>query len=165
MQPDAFEIIRLNPNDRMSWHLWPVLEERVMRFGVEIAHDTPERMQNIVLNARQRWVVAPALVAYFIVLDEERRAFSHLIAEVNRRNDIPFIEVIQWEVDKDHNALFGGVTGALLIELDKWNQGKFDSFEFTTERHADAWIAYLRKAGRVAQPIRTVLQCQLEKPI
>lgn len=165
VQAKEFAIVRLNPNDRLSWHLWPVLEERVVRFGQEIAHETPEIMQNIVLQARQRWTAAPALTGYWLVLDEDRRAFSHLIAEVNQRHNVPFVEVIQWEVDKDHNALFGGVTDALLKELDRWNGGKFKGFEFTTERHAKAWIEYLRQAGRVASPIRTVIYCELERPV
>lgn len=167
-----YTIVRLDPNTD-SWHLFPTFVRRVREMMLEMGEPV-EIVDQAILTHRQRWVAAPVFTGYFIVLNEERQPFSHLLAEISQHNNKPFMEVIQWKVDKGHNALAAGLTRDLLQELDCWAAGlnnglpperHFKSFTMTTERSAKAWLRYLTKAGRVAKHPKSMVECLLGEPL
>lgn len=174
-QPKGFYIVRLDPNEGSTWHLWPIFEERFKEFAKNIGGETHDEVMRQALIARQLWVNAPALMLAILVFDSEHRCFSHLVGKVSKRETENFLEILQFQVDKPHHGLHEGIVKAVLVEIDSWanrlnilfpnNNKKFESFELTTERSEKAYIEWLKLAGRVAKKVKTVIECKVEGPI
>jgi hypothetical protein len=165
------EVVRLHPDESSGWAMWPTFEARVVSF---MERNFPELNQKAtVYEMRNRWTSAPGLTGFWLVW-YGHTPISHLAATAESRYGQNYIEVAQWEVDEGHNAMFSGVTQALLKELDSWakrlnealpgNHSKFTNVEFTTERHYKAWLEYLKHEGRVASKLRSVIQFGLRNP-
>lgn len=171
-QAKDFYITRLDPNNASTWCLWPVFEERVKNFMRNISHESEEAIISHIVKARNRWTAAPLLTLYMLIFDNDHRSFSHVVGEVSKHDDNSYLEILQYEVDKGHNALFENVTAAVIAEIESWakalnlafpkNNKKFTSFELTTERNPDAYVEYFKRLNRLAKKVKTVIECQLD---
>lgn len=161
-------VIRLHPNDPLSWRLWPELEARIARFAVALEFDPPP--ERLYTWLRQTFVGTPEILGCWLALEDETIR-GHMLAWADAFLGEPFVFVYQCEADDGQSmAAIKHLTADMLTG---WIEGMNASYEekglplrirelrFSTTHDEKLWARYLRLLGDV-QKERVILSVKLK---
>lgn len=161
--------IRLDRNNRDTWALYPLFEDRVIAFAERYTHNVPVSLLRE--KTMRRWVDDPLSAGYWLGLDGNN-AVAHLLSYLAWDDfQRPHIEFYQLESDKEHSLL--PVLATVGAQVNAWVKAINLTFEqqgrqvriqdgfLTTWHDYASYRRLVAQAGLEFDSERIVMRCSL----